>query len=71
MAKKKPYVPPNVGVIIPYNTLQQLLSCAAAAEHFEAELEIRDSQILALRRQLGEVFDVIGEIRTELRSYHD
>ena len=71
MPKKKPYVPPDVQVLIPYTTLQELLGAAHAAADFEKELEVRDQQIAALRGQLGEIFDVIGQIRTELRSYHD
>lgn len=70
MAKKK-YVPPEIQVMIPYETLQELLSAAHNASEFEKELEIRDHKIAALRGQLGEIFDVIGEIRNELRSYHD
>lgn len=62
---------PDVQVIIPYKTLQELLGAAQAAADFEKELERRDEQLAALRRQLGEVFDVIGQIRSELRSYHD
>lgn len=62
---------PDVQVIIPYKTLQELLGAAQAAASFEKELELRDRKIAALRGQLGEILDVIGEIREELRSYHD
>jgi len=67
MAKKKPYVPPDIQVMIPYTTLQDLLTVAHSAAEFEQELEIRDKQIAALRGQLGEVFDVIGQLREEIR----
>ena len=62
---------PDLSVVIPYTKLQELLECAQMVNELHHELAFRDQQILALRKQLSEVIDVIGQIRQELRSYHD
>ena len=62
---------PDLGVVIPYKTLQELLECAHAVSELQQEIAFRDQQILALRKQLSEVVEVIGQIRQELRNYHD
>lgn len=67
MAKKK-YVPPEVQVLIPYDRLQELLGAAHSVEELQDEIKRRDEQIAALRGQLGEVFEVIGEIRRDIRN---
>lgn len=62
---------PDLSVVIPYKTLQDLLECAQTVGELRNELQFRDQQILSLRKQLSEIVDVIGQIRQELRSYHD
>lgn len=62
---------PELSVVIPYKTLQELLDAAASVADLKQTIELRDQQILAMRKQLSEVFEVIGEIKRELRSYHD
>lgn len=62
---------PDIQVVLPYKTLVELLESAQAVSELKQALEFRDQQLLAMRKQLTEVFEVIGEIRTELRSYHD
>lgn len=67
MVKKKAYVPPEIQVIMPYETLQELLSVAHSVEDLKQEIEHRDQQIAALRGQMVDVFDVIGQLREEIR----
>lgn len=62
---------PDLSVVIPYKTFQELLESVQAVKDLQEEIDFRDQQILALRRQVSEIIDVIGQIRTELRSYHD
>lgn len=62
---------PDLQVVLPYKTLVELLESAQAVSELRQTLELRDQQLLAMRKQLTEVFEVIGEIRRELRSYHD
>lgn len=62
---------PDIQVVLPYKTLVELLESAQAVSELRQTLELRDQQLLAMRKQLTEVFEVIGEIRQELRSYHD
>lgn len=62
---------PDLQVVLPYKTLVELLESAQAVSELRQTLELRDQQLLAMRKQLSEVFEVIGEIRQELRSYHD
>lgn len=62
---------PDISVVIPYKTLQELLESAQMVNELRQELQFRDQQILALRKQMSEVIDVIGQIRQELRSYQD
>ena len=62
---------PDLQVVLPYKTLVELLESAQAVSELRQTLDLRDQQIAAMRNQLTEVFDVIGEIRSELRSYHD
>lgn len=58
---------PDLQVVIPYKTLLELLESAKAVSDLRKEIKIRDDQILALRNQLSEVFDVIGQLREEIR----
>lgn len=62
---------PDIQVVLPYKTLVELLESAQAVSELRQTLEFRDQQLLAVRKQLTEVFEAIGEIRQELRSYHD
>lgn len=62
---------PDLQVVIPYRTLLELLDAAQSVSELKKTIELRDQQIHAMRGQLSEVFEVIGEIRRELRSYQD
>lgn len=62
---------PDIQVVLPYKTLVELLESAQAVSELRQTLEFRDQQLLAVRKQLTEVFEAIGEIRQEIRSYHD
>ena len=64
---KRPYIKPQMQIIIPYQTFYELLECAQAVDKLEREIKFRDEQILALRKQLVEVFDVIHDLREEIR----
>ena len=57
---------PELQVVLPYKTLLELLEAAEAVTELKEVIALRDQQILAMRKQLGEVFDVIGELRREI-----
>lgn len=59
---------PDLQVVIPYKTLLELLEAAQSVAELKKQIELRDQQILAMRKQLSEVFDVIGELRQEIRN---
>lgn len=59
---------PELQVLIPYKTLQELLGAVEAVPQLLKELKRRDDQIAALRSQLTEVFDVIRDLRNEIRN---
>lgn len=59
---------PDLQVVIPYKTLCELLNAAGAVTELQKVIELRDQQILAMRQQLAEVFDVIGQLRQEIRN---
>lgn len=54
---------PDIQVVLPYKTLVELLESAQAVSELRQTMELRDQQLFAVRKQLTEVFEVIGEIR--------
>ena len=62
---------PDLQVVLPYKTLVDLLESAQAVKDLQGEISFRDQQIHALRRQISEIVECIGDIRAELRTYHD
>lgn len=62
---------PEFQVLLPYSTLMQLLDAIQIVPVLRKEIEYRDQQIAAMRSQMTEVFEVIGKIQDELRTYHD
>lgn len=52
---------PDVQVLIPYKTLQELLMAAAAAEENKKEILFLRDQISALRLQFTELMEVFHE----------
>lgn len=62
---------PEFQVLLPYPTLMQLLDAIQIVPVLRKEIEYRDQQIAAMRSQMTEVFEVIGKIQDELRTYHD
>lgn len=59
---------PEIQVVIPYKLLQELLGAVEVVPQLQKELQRRDDQISALRSQLVEVFDVIRDLREEIRN---
>ena len=52
---------PDVQVLIPYKTLQELLMAAAAAEENKKEIVFLRDQLSALRFQFTELMEVFRE----------
>lgn len=62
---------PDLQVVLPYKTLVELLEAAQSVSTLNRTVEFQQQQILAIRNQLSEVFEVIGDIKSELRTFHD
>lgn len=62
---------PDLQVVLPYKTLMELLESAQAVSALSQTVAFQQQQILAIRNQLSEVFEVIGDIKSELRTFHD
>lgn len=58
---------PDLQVVLPYKTLLELLDAASSVTELKKQIEIRDKQIDALRRQFIELMDVVQDLREEIK----